>query len=238
MERHKLESEAYQWFGLLLLGVAALIAWQVIPAQATGWDYFDKVIDVVTAVATTAAVVVSLWLARASDRRQDKEKLIRARLLAARLVADLEGPLKALSQFVNLVDFQDSDEADMLAKMPAARLVSAQRRLDRLMEESGRPQWIIDAALLEGIVPLGNSTAHRLEYGCRSLVAINRELVEYSKHWQTIDADYKEYLLSEWAKTFSKAERFISVAFAACQDAAALGAPEPSPDEIYGDVPF
>lgn len=234
MEKHRVQEQVVWAAAMLLLAIATVIAWHVVPAERNDWSVFDRVVNIVVATGTVAAVGVSLWLATSDRRARRGDEMVRAQLAAARLVADLERPLEELRHMVVVDGFDDLTQRQDPRQLQATRDLVA---FDLLKSCTSRPQWHLDADLLVALVPLGNNVANRLEYGCRSLVALNVLIGEYESHWPAVPVSNQQALIRSWMVKCDDAYAYVSVAFGECQDAAQLGAPEPTPVERYG-IPF
>lgn len=230
--RSSKQSESFGWvLGIWLFGVFLVLAWQLVPAQHDSWLAFDRLIQTLSALGTVGAAVVSLWIAGKADRKAQAEQVSRARLAAARIVAELSAPIDDLRLALAHHDFREAtdetvDSTDLL------KAVDTEFTL--IKKATGRGEWALDASLTQALVALDTSSAHRLEHGCRKIVSVNRAMLQYSAQWFGEPLISKHSLIEEWFFECEVAMRYVTVAFGACQEAAEVGAPEPRASEIYG----
>ncbi len=219
---------------LALYSTAVVLALSyVLAPNLWAWrPQWKDVLDTTTALGTVGAVIAALLLTRRSEQRNEANDMLKARLACARLTADLEVGIAALEDARAAVVFHDAslDMSDDTAVRQAYRSVA--RTISRALK---RPDWDIPLEVLEAMIPLPNSTAHRLQYGCRKLVVLNQSVQSVLPNWDRISTAVQKEHIVEWGGKLWGIGDYLVVAYRECSAAAELGAPPPTSTEIYGD---
>lgn len=223
MNKDKVNEQAI-WAGAwLLFGVLMLL----VPRQFD-WGWYDKIVDLATAVGTVGAVVVSLWLAGSERRLRERDAVMSARLVATRVSADLRAPLQSMQMMLTSGSHPDNPYKPWLDENKE-QMATLNYELLRL--ECSRNEWDLSPLQLQGLAALGELVAQRLEYGCRAIVSLNKVMTEYIHYWAKMPLEHKNALIDEWMQDCNEAFNFITWAHRECQRVADVGAPPPIPNE-------
>jgi hypothetical protein len=214
-----MEKSWVRWLVCLLLFLCGGVFFKLAPVVTfkfeLSWDAFS-------AIGTVAAVVVSLYLARSVERKQQAENKERSSLVAARLwpIADaLNGDLAGLSGWVYFDDL-DSPEpiSDIREKVKRLRIY-----LDRMTMQD-----------IERIVAIDITIASYLSRAIGEIEGVIASVERESKEWNNISRASKDFYREHWGKAIISARDFLNMALPSLEYAAQKAAPIPDWAEIYG----
>lgn len=200
------------WLVCLLLFLCGGIFFKLVPLVSfkleLTWDAFS-------AVGTVAAVVVSLYLASATERKQRAENKERSSLVAARLwpIADaLNGDLAGLSSWVYFEDLDSSEPiSDIREKVKRLRLY-----LDRMTMKD-----------IEQIVAIDIKIASYLSRAIGEIEGVVASVERESREWDVISKLSKDFYRQHWGDALLSARDFLLIALPSLEYAARNAAPLP-----------
>lgn len=181
--------------------------------------------DAVSAIATTAAVIVALGIPIGSGRQKKQVASRKANLVASRLIE----PVKALEQgvreeMVYLTFYKDEDDGFDVSHAP---------RIARL----GSLASSINIEVLQDLFVLPNDCAGRLAValGVIDVLARDVESVMSGAAWTRKIALQRALHISQWKDQTSTAADYLGVVRRELQKAADKVAERPKPEELYDE---
>jgi hypothetical protein len=163
-----------------IIGGLFAILFAYVPS-GKGWQVFDRLIQVISAVGTAGAAIIAIWLANEQARERSRQRIDEAYLAAAGIAL----PIRALcEQLQNLVVVQEFSTLDS----------TGQPRPER---NSHYGEWLRDVKrcidscpvqlttdLLVKLVPLQNSCATRLYAAWTELQRIKNSIELPGDNWR------------------------------------------------------
>lgn len=207
-----MEKSWVRWLVCLLLFLSGGIFFKLMPVATfkfeLSWDAFS-------AIGTVAAVVVSLYLARSAERKQQAESKERSLLVAARLwpIAEaLNGDLAGLTGWVYFEEL-DSPEpiSDIREKVKRLRLYR-----DRMTMQD-----------IERIVAIDITIASYLSRAIGEVDGVVASVERESKEWGAISQGSKDFYREHWGNSILSAREFLLMALPSLKHAAQKAAPMP-----------
>jgi hypothetical protein len=202
---------------VILMMLGAFLPWERLrDLGAALW------VSVAGTLSSALAAFVALWLGLTTNKRSEREAVARANLVAARVVIMLESALDRFRGLDEAAGFRNVFAPG--PDVPLASFVSA------LAEPINAPT--MDE--LAWLSPLPNHCAGRIARAFAVLDVLRREVLVSSA---TVNgsAQVRNTALERWEAKLSDAVSLLTVAIGQCEQAAALGGPIPSGEELYGD---
>ncbi|WP_462383317.1 hypothetical protein [Pseudomonas sp. Marseille-QA0892] len=184
----------------------------------------EYVWEACSAISTAAAVVVALWLAQKSDRKQAKADKHKAQLTAARLIEKV----RFLSDQFRLT------HAGM------AFYVDAHSGSDNLVPERltriGGHALLISNDELHSLSPLPGNCANRLAMALGIAEALHGEVNDLLSRimWSDLSSGQRTAHVERWGSMCSRGSDFCITALRELEVASSEVAPRPSAEEIHG----
>lgn len=212
-----------RWFVCVLLFLSGGVFFKLIPHVSfnfdlkLGWEAFS-------AMGTIAAVIVSLYMARSSDRNRKAEKKEISSLVAARLwpiTQALHQALIDLSVWVYLDDLDSSEPiSDIRESVKHLRIY-----LDRISIND-----------IEQVVYIDIVTASYLSRSIGEIGGVIASVERESKEWIAIPQRSKEFYRSHWGGSLTAAQDFLFLVLPNLEKAAQRATPSPDWAAVYGEA--
>lgn len=214
-----MEKSWVRWLVCLLLFLSGGIFFKLLPVVSLK---FDLSWEAFSAIGTVAAVVVSLYLARSAERKQQAGDRERSSLVAARLwpVAEaLNGDLAGLSGWVY---FENLDSPEPISDIRET-LKHLRVYLDRMTMQD-----------IERIIAIDITIASYLSRAIGEIEGVIASVERESEEWNNISSMSKDFYREHWGKAILSAREFLLMALPTLEHAAQKAAPVPDWAEIYG----
>lgn len=215
------ELMAFAMAGVVGLLVGLAFGGAIAPPRAPEW---------LSAIATTAAAVIALWIALAEGRRRRRDEADRAALVAARLCGTLVAAAADLDGFCVASEFHDSTtwRSNLMRGAEQAEMV------DRIIHHAGRAGLRVDSDILVQLTPLPNRAAVRLAVACGLIEAVHSNAVglRATLEWNEGSLDWRQDQIERMLATVRGASRYFAVAVRELQVAADIHAPFPTDAEV------
>lgn len=219
------------------LGVAALLVWQLVPAQTDGWGAFDRTVQVLAAFGTLGAVIASLWIALRQNRLAERHAVETSMMYAAGIAFDLADAHMELWTTINLIDFDDAappepkglDEVYRTERSDQALRV----RVNTLRAATSHRLYKIQSDEIARLSALPRSAANHLHAAVAVIRAVDAELLEAQNPLLPFRVTRRQF--NRWATSCSEAARHLTVAHSVISEVARLSAPRPTGAQLYGD---
>lgn len=213
-----MEKSWVRWLVCLLLFLCGGIFFKLVPLVSfkfeLSWDAFS-------AVGTVAAVVVSLYLASSTERKQRAENKERSSLVAARLwpIAEaLNGDLAGLSGWVYFDNLDSSEPiSDIRERVKRLRVY-----LDRMTMQD-----------IERIVAIDITIASYLSRAIGEIEGVVASVERESEEWNNISQGSKDFYRQHWGGAILSARDFLLLALPSLMHVAQKAAPPPDWGAIY-----
>lgn len=174
-----------------------------------------------SAIGTLSAVLVSLWLARSSDRKTRREEKQRGELAASR-IWPIAGAMNAqLSEFVGWVYFDDLDSSEPISDI-RDKFKKLQVFADRISREDVQDTVSLD-------ISVASYLARAIGEIEGVIVSVEREI----KEWGQISRLQKEFFRSTWGDAVVNSRDLLLLALPTLEYAAQKAAPLPDWAKIY-----
>ncbi|MGC4062944.1 MAG: hypothetical protein QM749_19730 [Aquabacterium sp.] len=213
----------WQW-GLIAWIVGSLLALLfALVHPGEGWAAFDRIVQVVSAGSTTAAVVVALRLARqqvqlAEQRDSDRAELVAAGLapILAGLETDIERLSVALAHRPDVIGHEDLEDLRGIH-------VRLRYRINSFMLHKGLN---IGQDTFIGLMPLPNKAASRMHAVCAMAKSLHDITGETSNPiWGDVSQSMaRDHWLDDWYDSVEWMKGQLDIALPEISKAAALGA--------------
>lgn len=180
--------------------------------------------DMLSAVGTLAAIAVALgvsghaaWANRKVE--EDRSELAAARMLNPLLALERKGAYLSICFAFSESDFAES----------GANVLTALSELEAMSKA-------ISVEDLYPLLKLPSHTAKRSAWALGLIQAFTTDACALLAHhsWVDLKISHKLFHYKRWFGMLSEIHDHLTVAVAACESAASIGAPRPSPEEMYG----
>lgn len=208
-----------------------ILLFAFVPA-GQGWVAFDRLVQVVSAFGTLAAVGVALWLGLKTSKEAQKRDYDAAVILAAGMVDLLEQGIDRLSRSIATVAFTSEDagatddERDSELDFQLATLKSA----------LNAPLFDHGFETLSKLAPLPGACAVRI-YKARSMLRVLSHEINHfdqARAWSGMSTLQKKESLLAWTSRAWKAVRSFQTVVGILHKVASDAGAEPTSEEIYG----
>lgn len=205
---------------LAVLLILSMFSWDWLTAPSTK---VQNVTQVASAFFTATAVIVSLWLASRTDRRLDKEAREKAEMMAAKMEPELRFPL---------VYYQG-----VMASLIFGTFADQRQKLAHVFQLLAQPVTIPQTESIACLIPLPNGCAGRIARSF-SLFSHLRDL-SLATHSAVLTNTMPDYNVSRQLEDIqallSESIELLRAAHKECEDAAKIGAPRLSNEELGND---
>lgn len=213
-----MENSWVSWLTCLLLFLCGGIFFKVVPdigfKSILSWEAFS-------AIGTFSAVVVSLYLARSTDRKRQADNKARSSLVAARLSPIAEALEGYLEDLLSWVYFDDLDSLEPISDI-RERVKRLRIYLDRMSMQD-----------IERIISIDASTANYLSRAVGEVEGLIVSVERESKEWNAISQPSKDFYRNHWGDAIVSARDFLLIALPKLVSAAQIAAPTPSWGDFY-----
>ena len=221
----------------LALGVAALLIWQLVPAQSDGWAAFDRTVQGLAAFGTLGAVIVSLWIALRQSRLTERNAVETSMMYAAGIAFDLSDAYKELWTAINIVHFEEIDQTAPKGLEVTNHSEDADYRMrvrvNSLRMATSHRLYSISSDEIARLSALPKSAANHLHAAVAMIRAVDAELQRAQD--PLLPFRVPSGVLRRWHSSCSEAARHLTVAHSVISEAAKLSAPRPTSAQLYGD---
>lgn len=217
-----MEKRWVRWIVCLLLFLSGGVFFKLMPAATIkfdlGWDAFS-------AIGTLGAVVVSLYLASAADRKAKTQERHRAELVAVRIYPVLQSlhhrVTAIFAQFAFNAERASVNRPDILNDM-------------KLAIEYAR---LIKDETLDALVHLDDGIfAKRLSRALGMLDGLGVEIHGMDlEQWNGLDQNHKVFFHGRWANHFSACDQLLRVALVSCYKRVDQNFLEPTDGELSSE---
>lgn len=208
------------WLGCLMLFVCGGLFFRISPVVTfklgLTWEAFS-------AIGTLGAVVVSLYLARSTERRLRSENKERSSLVAARLWPIAEALNGQLVDLTGWVYFDNLESPEPIADI-RERVKRLRYYLDRMTMQD-----------IERIIAIDISIASYLSRAMGEIEGVIASVEREGDEWNKISPASKDFYRERWGNSIISARNFLTMALPSLMDAAQNAAPIPEWHEIYND---
>jgi len=180
----------------------------------------------VQAVGSIAAIIGAFWIANTQTRQKKNDDLLRAQMVASAISVRLQRFSNGLSGFDVMTGFHDLEAAEPSVD----QFLALQKWFDGDHYKPTENE-------LMSLIALPNNAAHRLARGYEMLDVI-KEIVAPGSRLESLflgNSKKREGILQSLNDYIHESAKLIGLASGACADAARIGAPTPSYEELYGD---
>ncbi|MBV4552329.1 hypothetical protein HU742_014380 [Pseudomonas sp. SWRI102] len=208
------------WLGCLLLFFCGGIFFKLLPAATfkfeLSWEAFS-------AIGTVAAVVVSLYLARSTERNKRAEGKERSSLVAARLWPTADALNRDLAELSGWAYFDNLDGPEPISDI-RDRVKRLRVYLDRMMMQD-----------VERIIAIDIIVANYLSRAIGEVEGVIVSVERESEEWHLISQLSKDFYRQHWGAAILSAREFLLMALPSLEYAARKAAPAPDWAKIYND---
>lgn len=214
-----------------LLVYAAIVTAGIAYLVGGVWWTFSDVLALLTAVGTVGAIIVALWLGLQANRQQHDAAWRQCTLVAASLTADMESSVGRLDALCSAYGFHDLT-LDLTQQQNWRREnYETVRSWEVCLSWGG---WDIGPDRLRDLTMLPNFAAQRLQYGCRLATLLRQRIRREMEGWAGMTHEEQGVLLEAWYEDLRRINHFVRTSFHEIKEAAKVGAPLPTPEEMYG----
>lgn len=227
----------WQW-GLIAWTGGSLIALLfAFVHHGEGWGAFDRIVQVISALATTAAVVVALRLAQKQAELAKKQETDRAVLVAAGVEPMLIWAATDLEKMCISVGFRPAPEECKDLEELRGIHIRLRYAISNLMQHQG---FNLSQDVLLGLIPLPNNAASRLHAVCAVAKSLHELTVGGMDFAWAEASEFKarERQFEEWTDQLYWMKDQLDIAVPEIEKAAAIGAPPPARYDEDGFIPL
>ncbi|NWB64438.1 hypothetical protein [Pseudomonas sp. F1002] len=215
-----MEKSWVRWLVCLLLFLCGGIFFKLAPMASFK---FEITWDAFSAIGTVAAVVVSLYLARSTDRKRQAENKVRSTLVVARLWPIAEALNGALTDLSGWVYFDDLDSPEPISDI-RERVKRLRIYLDRMSMQD-----------IELLVSIDIVIASYLSRAIGEVEGVIASVERESREWNAISRGSKEFYRNHWGDAILSARDFLTLALPSLKYSAQKAAPVPDWAAIYAE---
>lgn len=203
------------------LGLMAWITSGLVTLLFAFWHpTVDQLIQLVSAVGTSAAAIVALWLGLSESRKRDRRDWEQACLTAAGIEEGLITASDALTYYV-MCNSPDAGPGD-INRFQATRS-EQEYNVRQLLSLASLRALHIDASVLATLVALPNRAAHKLHAASAIFRAMKEQITaSYPANWDSLLDDERERFLFFWDCELARASKLVKEALHEISKAAAL----------------
>lgn len=227
-----------KWEVEVKIETAGLIAWIVGSIVALSYALAPSlwtvanVLNLLTALATTAAAIVALVIANASQKEKNADALKMAHLIAAGITHEIHDfKLKLVSLHLKLLNRETEPTTQKELERVRVNQSAKILRLDIVLKH---PVVSYEVATFSSLIPLEKNVAGHLHSVCTAAKSIQRECSgSILEKWEVLNHETRENWLIQWSARIGAILMYMDLIDNEIIKAANIGSPPKTLEELF-----